>query len=104
MAVVDGAADEVIPEQHGHLKVGLLGCHLRRHRRSERAPSEDHYLTRGLEDVAAVAATPGARPPDELLPRDPHHAAPVLPDAAWGLSLVRLGIWRRRVRGGGAYG
>jgi len=44
MDVVDGPADEVIPEQHGHLEVGLLSRHVRRHRRSERPSPENHHL------------------------------------------------------------
>lgn len=107
MAVVDGSADEIVPEQHGHLEVGLLGRHMRRHRRPERAPTKNHHLARGLEDVAAVAAAPGAGPPYELLPRDAHRAAPVL--AAAGSLLVDLGLGglllqRRGVGGAGADG
>ena len=93
MCVVDGPADEVVPEQHGHLEVGLLGRHMSRHGRPEVPSTENHhlqkpnrqllsirsgkeailpaqrvrepvYLARGLEDVAAVAAPPGAGPPD----------------------------------------
>jgi hypothetical protein len=44
MVVVDGAADKLVTEQHGHLEVGLLGCHLRRHRSPEGAASENHHL------------------------------------------------------------
>ena len=44
MAVVDGPADEVIPEQHGHLEVGLLSRHVRRHGRPERPSPENHHL------------------------------------------------------------
>jgi len=68
MAVVDGPADEVIPEQHGHLEVGLLSRHVRRHGRPERPSPENHHLARGLEDVAAVVAAPG---------EGAHHAATV---------------------------
>ena len=44
MDVVDGPADEVIPEQHGHLEVGLLSRHVRRHGRPERPSPENHHL------------------------------------------------------------
>jgi hypothetical protein len=44
MAVVDGPADEVVPEQHGHLEVGLLSRHVRRHGRPERPSPENHHL------------------------------------------------------------
>lgn len=98
MCVVDGPADVVVPEQHGHLEIGLLGRHVSGHGRPERPAPENHhlkkqrlamqplsirsskgrsdppkpthrgcervYLARGLEDVAAVAAAPGAGPPD----------------------------------------
>ena len=44
----------------------------------------ESYLARALEDVAAVAAAPGAGPPDQLLPRDAHRVATVLAAApAW---------------------
>ena len=139
MCVVDGPADEVVPEQHGHLEVGLLGRHVSRHGRPEGPSPENHhlrnppldfsqsdparkraskskpresYLARALEDVAAVAAAPGAGPPDQLLPRDAHRAATVLAAApAWrgaGVVVVVAGVLvlRRRhgISGAGEYG
>ena len=100
VAVVDGSADEVVPEQHGDLEVGLLGRHLHRHGRPERAPSEHHHLARRLDHVAPVAPPPGPGPPDELLPRFPHHAAPLLPSSS---SAAPRGRHRRRrlLTGGG---
>lgn len=142
MAVVDGTADEIVPEQHRHLEAGLLGRHVRRHGRPERPSPKNHHLrkaenrptpsqplqtrscntkevkrpgparepdlARGLEDVAAVAAAPGAGPPDQLLPRDAHRAAAVLARAparrGGGVTVVVAGVLvvRRRHDIGGA--
>lgn len=44
MCVVDGPADEVIPEQHGHLEVCLLGRHVSRHGHPEGPSPENHHL------------------------------------------------------------
>jgi hypothetical protein len=60
MALVDGSADEVVPEQHRYLQVGLLGSHVRRHGGPERPSSKNHHLHITLHRGSSTQSGPGS--------------------------------------------